>query len=1216
MAKSLPFAAALCLAMVTVTHAQRVTDGLIVLYEFQEGSGTTVGDSGPGEPLDLEIAPFDLGNKVRWIANGGLSMNLGSGPAGTGGAVPIQSLVPATKIYDAIASPVDGTNELTIEAWVRPELPNLQSNISRIVTMSADPSNRNFTFGTTTTGDQYVNRLRTPGTGNNGTGGPGQLTTAAGAVQAGKLQHVVFTRDADGEEIIYVDGDLAAGPRIVVSDVVPPVGSSAATAFAEVEDLIEGVGPYADRIELSEPLLEADFHNSAGDGHFGINNPVPGLFGNDDDFAIEITGTLQVLVPGDYTFVFTGDDGGRIQIDFGDGNGLVDVIDDTVVLHPPQDWGDLVTFPEAGNYPFRCVAFERGGGATFEWMYAQGDRRLDFTNGAFNVPQFGGTAIGDNVPLVNPGPWYLLGDPLPDANDPGSNAIEVDDGEVTSYSSPIVFGASDLSNWNPSYALGLGDELTQGGRKFNGEYHLIAIYDRALDADEVLQNFEETEFSFCIPEVTRSLDPDSFDAGDTVTVTIEVTNILAATTVSDTFPPRWTVSDDGGGMVEGNTIRFSISADATLTYRLTAGRSVAGSFSGMMMTSPEGCDPVELTIAGESIVSRTPPVPPVAIPAADVAADIGFPVIPGTQEPVSDDPLAVNLWGSGADIWGTADEGRMISFGDFEEFDIRARVEFFGRHVWGKAGLMARTSIDDASSAYAFIHITGANGTDFQFRDDVGFNAANRGQTGAAGILRELRLMRREGDLIEAFARNPGDAHWEIFATREMPALAGSLVGLAITSHDNGELAGAAFEDIVISTEPPPRLEIADLECVFDEDGADLTFTPPVGAAEIEVRRQGELIGTLPGDATDHTDDDGPAFSYSVQPFDANGLPGPRATCSRREIIALYDFEEGEGDVVHDRSDFGEPYDLRIQDMAFAEWGEGFLTVNTNLGIVNTGGTILSNPGVPTTKLFDAVTATEEVSVEAWVVNERGDLTANPARIVTYSNPANGPGARHFTVGTLNAQYAARFRSTTNGNNGSGGPGGQLLADFVLPGDVQHVVFTRAADGQESLFVDGELVATRPRDGDLSNWPADNGVNYELAVGQEHGLARRWAGELYRVVVFSYALSIEEVEERFDAGEEDRPDPVRTPFVRGDTNADGDINVTDGIFVLNFLFLGGQEPSCRASIDTNNDGGENITDGVYVLNFLFLGGPDIPPPNSCGEGLADREDCVAFPPCE
>jgi hypothetical protein len=74
-------------------------------------------------------------------------------------------------------------------------------------------------------------------------------------------------------------------------------------------------------------------------------------------------------------------------------------------------------------------------------------------------------------------------------------------------------------------------------------------------------------------------------------------------------------------------------------------------------------------------------------------------------------------------------------------------------------------------------------------------------------------------------------------------------------------------------------------------------------------------------------------------------------------------------------------------------------------------------------------------------------------------------------------------------------------------------------------------------------------------------------------------------------------------FIRGDGDADGMLNITDGIFVLNYLFSGGvAAPSCEDAADANDDGTLNITDPIYVLSFLFTGGPPPlePGPAACG----------------
>jgi hypothetical protein len=79
-------------------------------------------------------------------------------------------------------------------------------------------------------------------------------------------------------------------------------------------------------------------------------------------------------------------------------------------------------------------------------------------------------------------------------------------------------------------------------------------------------------------------------------------------------------------------------------------------------------------------------------------------------------------------------------------------------------------------------------------------------------------------------------------------------------------------------------------------------------------------------------------------------------------------------------------------------------------------------------------------------------------------------------------------------------------------------------------------------------------------------------------------------------------------FRRGDSNASGDLNISDGVFTLNYLFLGGSTPTCLDAADADDSGTIDISDGVRVLNFLFLGGPEPPAPGPASCGVDPVED--------
>ena len=83
------------------------------------------------------------------------------------------------------------------------------------------------------------------------------------------------------------------------------------------------------------------------------------------------------------------------------------------------------------------------------------------------------------------------------------------------------------------------------------------------------------------------------------------------------------------------------------------------------------------------------------------------------------------------------------------------------------------------------------------------------------------------------------------------------------------------------------------------------------------------------------------------------------------------------------------------------------------------------------------------------------------------------------------------------------------------------------------------------------------------------------------------------------------------PWIRGDANDDGLVNLADGIFLLNELFQGGPAGTCLAAKDANSDDGVDTADAIYLFNALFLDGPPPAAPfPECGAlPSAPTEDC-------
>jgi hypothetical protein len=167
------------------TPSPRVNAGLILLYAFDEGSGSTVADQSGALPThDLAIA--DPGS-VTWSA-GHLTVDA---------ATTLSTIGAATKVHARATA----SGELTVEAWVKPA-DVIQFGPARIISMSPDTQARNFMLGQDK--DTYAVRFRADGQTDWDNGSPTLFTTPGSTTTA--LAHVVHTHRADGTEVVYIDG--------------------------------------------------------------------------------------------------------------------------------------------------------------------------------------------------------------------------------------------------------------------------------------------------------------------------------------------------------------------------------------------------------------------------------------------------------------------------------------------------------------------------------------------------------------------------------------------------------------------------------------------------------------------------------------------------------------------------------------------------------------------------------------------------------------------------------------------------------------------------------------------------------------------------------------------------------------------------------------------------------------------------------------------------
>ncbi len=93
--------------------------------------------------------------------------------------------------------------------------------------------------------------------------------------------------------------------------------------------------------------------------------------------------------------------------------------------------------------------------------------------------------------------------------------------------------------------------------------------------------------------------------------------------------------------------------------------------------------------------------------------------------------------------------------------------------------------------------------------------------------------------------------------------------------------------------------------------------------------------------------------------------------------------------------------------------------------------------------------------------------------------------------------------------------------------------------------------------------------------------------------------------------------PVPPQITRGDANGDGFVDVLeDAIVAVDYMFAGGPTVPCIDALDANDDGQANIADPIYLLNYGFAGGPPPPAPfPGCGADPTDDFLSCGMPTC-
>ena len=193
--------------------------------------------------------------------------------------------------------------------------------------------------------------------------------------------------------------------------------------------------------------------------------------------------------------------------------------------------------------------------------------------------------------------------------------------------------------------------------------------------------------------------------------------------------------------------------------------------------------------------------------------DIGTVGVPGDS---ANSAGNIAIYGSGADIWGTADGFHYLYQRLNGNTQIVARVTSVANtNGWAKAGLMIRDTLAPGSR-HASVFMTPSNGVAFQWRDATNGQSSNTNVTGIAAP--HWVKLARSGDQFSAYRSTDGVTWTQVGTTRTIDLPPVIYVGIAATSHDNTRLGSASVTNVQLLA--PPALLVVGNTALNSGDAA------------------------------------------------------------------------------------------------------------------------------------------------------------------------------------------------------------------------------------------------------------------------------------------------------------------------------------------------------------------------------------------------------------
>ncbi|MCB9211012.1 MAG: hypothetical protein H6609_16720, partial [Ignavibacteriales bacterium] len=217
-------------------------------------------------------------------------------------------------------------------------------------------------------------------------------------------------------------------------------------------------------------------------------------------------------------------------------------------------------------------------------------------------------------------------------------------------------------------------------------------------------------------------------------------------------------------------------------------------------------------------------------------------------------------------------------------------------------------------------------------------------------------------------------------------------------------------------------------------------------------------------------------------------------------LLAKYDFDEGEGNIIHNKIGNNNDLDLQISSGDSVNW------ITNGINISGTSEISTLNP---VTAMNDSISVSNQFSIELWF-HPTQLVQSEQTKIISISGNIN---EGNFSLSQISDSFSIRTRTNETNLNGLPAFNFQSPDSFNKP---TNLILTRNKYGDENIYIDGKFIESTKISGDLSNWNND----YKFAIGNEFLEDIPWKGNIYYIAIYKRKLDIEEIEHNYSIGKE------------------------------------------------------------------------------------------------